>query len=67
MTMTAAQQHRSLGISAQASDGWVIVQTARPMTAMTPNEARSFVKCLARELFRADIVALDKELEEARR
>ena len=65
--MTAAQQHRHLGVSAQASDGWVILQVGTSMTAMTPSEARSFVKCLARELFRADIVALDKELEEARR
>ena len=66
MTMTAAQQHRSLGASAEASEGFVIVQVRNSSTAMTPSEARTFVKCLARALFRADIVALDKELEETR-
>jgi hypothetical protein len=65
--MTAAQQHRNLGVSAQASDGLVIVQVGTSMTALRPSEARTFCKCLAREMWRADITALDHELEEARR
>lgn len=64
--MTAAQQHRYWGASAQASDDLVILQVGTSMTTMRPQEARAFVKCLARELFHADIVALDQELARER-
>ena len=56
--MKAAQQHRILGVSAEASGDRVILQVGKEMIALTPAEARRVMYYLARAYTRADIVDL---------
>lgn len=64
--MTAAQQHRTLGASAEASEDLVILQIGKEMTALRPFEARRFCYYLARAYHRASIVEMARELDRAK-
>lgn len=60
--MSAAQQHKSLGLSAQAVEDMVVIQVGSQMTFLTPQDMRTFLKWAAAAMFRAEIVELDRQL-----
>jgi len=63
--MSPARQLQTLGASVKASDDLVIMQVGTSATSMSPSEAKTFIRCAAREMYRAEIVAFSRELEDS--
>ena len=51
--MTPQQQKTALGISADADNGYIVIDTDRPIMYMTPGEIRRFHRFLERAYYDA--------------